>query len=511
AARSPALLADVGWQLSFLGAAGLIWLGPVLERRLAWLPGLARGPLAGTLAAQLFVFPVLASIFGNLSLVSPLANVLAIPLVPWIMLGGALLSGAGALLQPTAPLLASLTWVPVSVLLWVVEWCASLPWAATDLPAIGAGGVALYLALLVAFCGWLEWRAQRAHATPGTLASLDSSDSLTSASAGAELGGASLAGRPVSIRQRAGQVALAALAALACVGLVAARPPGAVPDGFALSLATALPGLIVDAPDVAGGTVLLVQLPDGARVWVNGGPAAGSATTLLGQYLRPWDRTVDVVIAADAREVYLTGLTRVLERYRVGVLVDATGVARSGAARLLRETAKRRGVRRLPAETGTELQLASGLSLQMLSTPTEATSASGVTSTPTSQNVTPLALRVHWGTFGVLVPGDGSAAHVRSLLSGEHDLRSTVLLLTERTARSADGARLIRAADPELVVVQGDQRAPSVTAGAADGAGEHTSSGWSDEDLPTRWHRTATDGPLRLRVSGDGTYVAVGG
>src|SRR5688500_7176851 len=76
AAWDPGVLTDVGWQLSFLGTAGLVWLSPVVDRWLAhawWLPGVVRESLSTTLAAQVFVLPLLA-VFGSLSLVAPLAN-----------------------------------------------------------------------------------------------------------------------------------------------------------------------------------------------------------------------------------------------------------------------------------------------------------------------------------------------------------------------------------------------------------------------------------------------------
>ena len=46
---------------------GLVWCAGPIERRLSRLPGALRGSLAVTLAAQLFVFPVLASVFGSFS------------------------------------------------------------------------------------------------------------------------------------------------------------------------------------------------------------------------------------------------------------------------------------------------------------------------------------------------------------------------------------------------------------------------------------------------------------
>ena len=94
---APAVLWDVGFQLSLLATAGLIWFGAGVERRLPALPAWIREPVALTLAAQLTTLPVILVNFERLSLVAPLANVLVVPFVPVAMLFSALASLAGVL------------------------------------------------------------------------------------------------------------------------------------------------------------------------------------------------------------------------------------------------------------------------------------------------------------------------------------------------------------------------------------------------------------------------------
>ena len=57
AAGCAAALWDVGFQLSALATAGLIWFGAGLEARLAVVPALVREPVALTMAAQLTTLP----------------------------------------------------------------------------------------------------------------------------------------------------------------------------------------------------------------------------------------------------------------------------------------------------------------------------------------------------------------------------------------------------------------------------------------------------------------------
>ncbi|MGH2401522.1 MAG: ComEC/Rec2 family competence protein, partial [Candidatus Limnocylindria bacterium] len=94
---APSVLWDVGFQLSLLATAGLIWFGTAVERRLPGWPPWIREPVALTLAAQLTTLPVILVNFERLSLVAPLANVLVVPFVPIAMLLSAIASLAGLL------------------------------------------------------------------------------------------------------------------------------------------------------------------------------------------------------------------------------------------------------------------------------------------------------------------------------------------------------------------------------------------------------------------------------
>jgi competence protein ComEC len=94
---SPYILAgDIGFQLSFLATFGLVVILPVLAKRYRNMPRFAgiKEILLTTLAAQIAVFPVLLLNFGQFSLLSFLANILILPTVPLIMIGGFLAIGA---------------------------------------------------------------------------------------------------------------------------------------------------------------------------------------------------------------------------------------------------------------------------------------------------------------------------------------------------------------------------------------------------------------------------------
>lgn len=114
---------DAGFQLSFLAVIGLSEFGDVFAKVMKQVPekfGL-REQLHATLTAQLLTTPWIAYAFQQVSLIAPLANIIAGPAVPIAMLFGAITVGLDLLglhtivsiLQPIASLpLRWLTGVP---------------------------------------------------------------------------------------------------------------------------------------------------------------------------------------------------------------------------------------------------------------------------------------------------------------------------------------------------------------------------------------------------------------
>jgi competence protein ComEC len=444
----PDLALDAGWQLSFLGTAGLVWLGPALAGRLSALPPTVREALGATLAAQLFVLPALAATFGRVSLVAPLSNILVLPLVGPVMLGAALTSATALLCPPLAPLLAGLTWAPATALLAAIVWTAGLPFAAATLPEWSPGAVVAYLAALVALCAVRE--RQTGATAPAALA-------------------VPAAGREA--------VALGALLALSAVGCAMAAP---------LAPVARAPELRLTVPPLPTGVLALAVAPDGARLLLGGGPTTGGAAALLGDSLRPWDRALDAALIADPRDTHLQGLPRVVGRYRTGVLLDG---ARDGdpdrypALRDALDAARTHGVPYRTLAPGDSARVGRDLRL----------TASGAPGRP--------SWRLEWGEFSLLLPGDlrPAAGGQSSATAGPAALPSDVLLLDAAGAAGPAVDDLLRAVRPALVVVQGKS-------GRRDGGlvrlalGPSAAEGPGAPAPPARWHDSARDGPLRLDV-----------
>lgn len=81
------LLYDPGFQLSFVATIGLLYGAPIVERYMTFVPEIVglRQIISTTIATQIAVLPLLASMMGEISIISLLANVLVLPVVPFAM------------------------------------------------------------------------------------------------------------------------------------------------------------------------------------------------------------------------------------------------------------------------------------------------------------------------------------------------------------------------------------------------------------------------------------------
>jgi len=130
--QNPFLLKlDVGFQLSFLATMGLIHLQATFLDWFKKIPNLLqlRNNLAATLSAQIFALPLLIYNFGQVSLISPLTNILILPLIPFLTIFGFIFSFIGIFWQSFAQILAFFAWFLISYILKIVEISSQIPFA----------------------------------------------------------------------------------------------------------------------------------------------------------------------------------------------------------------------------------------------------------------------------------------------------------------------------------------------------------------------------------------------
>lgn len=152
---------DVGFQLSFLATLGIVYLYPALENR--FINPLVETSNSGvsifiikpileilflSLAAQVFVLPIIFYNFKMLSLISPLANILVLPIIPFTMLMGFFMIIISFIFFPLVLVFSWLTYLPLKYETLIINYLSSLKYAVVEI-SLPWWGVAGWYAILV--------------------------------------------------------------------------------------------------------------------------------------------------------------------------------------------------------------------------------------------------------------------------------------------------------------------------------------------------------------------------
>jgi len=139
---------DVGFQLSFLAIAGLVYVYPILEAlyektKLSKFKGVSDALLI-TLAAQAFTLPILAYNFSQISLISPLANLAVL----WVLPILTVLILIALPLSAVLPGLAFIFFLPSLILtkyiLATVKYLAKIPYGYLEINYLWRGWLVAY-------------------------------------------------------------------------------------------------------------------------------------------------------------------------------------------------------------------------------------------------------------------------------------------------------------------------------------------------------------------------------
>lgn len=394
----PLWLEDPGFQLSFAAMAAILWLTEPLANRLRPL-GLLATPLSVSIAAQAVVVPITAWHFHGLTWVAPLASLVAVPLSGAIVIVG-------------------LALVPLS----------GVP-LLSDLLSLGAHvGVAL-----------LTGTARLASELPGaTLAVARPSFLWMLAYYGAL----------ACLRHGRGRVR--ALSVLVLGALLLALP---FEKGETLSEPERL---TLTALDVGHGDAIVLSLPEGQRVLVDGGGLPATSFDVGERVVLPYlldhgGRRLDAVVLTHADYDHIGGLFAIVDSMNVREVWESGASWERPAYRRLRQAARRRGVALRRLRAGESFRWG-GVLWEVLA----ASGAPGMES-PADENDRSIVMRLTLGESSVLLTGDAGEKLERALLSRGIPLEADVLKVAHHGSQSSTSAPFLDAVRPRFAILSSRQ------------------------------------------------------
>ena len=408
-AVSPRAALDVGFQLSYLGTAGILLWSSWLAHHIPG-PRVVREAFAVTLAAQLATLPVMASTFGVLALIGPVANAMVLPLLPPLML----VAGCGAAL--------AMVWVPLGWFALMLAGWMSVAIVALARVLAALPGAAVHIGL------WpVAWVAAEVVAA-GTFALLRAPGRRVTAPRGLQQWQPS--------RPRSG-------ALLAAIG-------GAVVVGLAALFITARPDgrMHISVLDTGASPAVLLRSESGGVALVGGGLTSSALSSALGRELSPAERRIDLLVVGNGERTASAGLSALPGHYEVDTVAVTNAPALPVATRTIVDQLRVSGAGVVTVgETSFQWQ---GLLLRCLAT---ADPAAGV------------AVEVSDGTVSALLLGDLGVAAQEELSAIHRDIGSQLVVAPPGGALSPT---LVSAVQPRLVAAPtGTTRSVAVSGAAA--------------------------------------------
>ena len=391
----PRTMLDLGYQLSVAGMAGLVAAGSLSRRLLAsrlsgWRLTVARD-LTTSLVAAIVTAPLVAWTFGRISIVSPLTNLCAGPVV--------------LMLQP---------------LLFLAMLCAPVPELA-------------------------RFVADAAHPL------LRLFDGI--AAAGAAVPHGSLEVAPTFAAAVAGGV-LSTAFIVACVSRFPVRPAlAAGASAVALVWLPVLPapgGMVeLHAIDVGQGDALAIRTDRGRWVLIDAGRAwkggdAGRSTVI--PYVRRLGGSVAMFILTHPHADHAGGAASVLRALEPPRYRDAAFVAPAGSYRESLEAARDGGIEWRRVRPGERVEV-DGLTLEFLAPD------SAWTVSLDDPNEASTVVRARFGAVRFLLVGDAEAGEEQWLLEHAGDLAADVLKVGHHGSRTSSTPAFLDAVSARLALI----------------------------------------------------------
>jgi competence protein ComEC len=419
-AINPTVLWDISFQLSLFAVLGLtLFVDPIskafnyilyriLPRSTApTASSFLAEPLAVTLAAQITTLPLIVLYFGRLSLTSVVVNLLIIPAqAPLLIIGGL------ATLLAWLPGLAQLLyWFDLIFLSWtisIVRLFARLPFADVEFH-VDPRLVALFFAILI---GGSLMRATQ----PAWALSL---------------------GRLIRQRAVVAATVLAGLSTFVLIGAVAlSRPDNALHVWFL---------------DVGHSNAVLVQMPRGAHMLVDGGRFPSRLLTAIGDRLPFTDREIEVLVITQPDEFDIGALTAVLQRYDVGLVLRNGQPNMSDSFLQLQDMLAAHEV--VSVRAGYTIETNDGIRLEVLHPQQQP-------SLDDNFDDNTLVMRLTYGEVSFLLTSDLSVEGQTTLLEAGQWPLASVMQLPRRGAQRSLDTDFLDAVQPQAVVIQTDPANP---------------------------------------------------
>jgi len=363
----PFVLWNTGFQLSTFGTLGIVVLTPIFQhlfRPIELFPFaiLLTETVAVTLAAQIATLPIFALTFTQVSFIAPIANLLTVPLLGTLIFLGIALCVTGSIALPLGMLCGWIIFPLLKYIIHVVSWCASIPYAFSQVGNLDLSFAWCYYGLLIFIASFVlrEWpQLLQPYKINAALAHL--SPNLNTTQVIVENKHHEMKTNSSLLKPRI--LPILRYAAVILVILATGSTIAAAPANEQLSITMLNVG---PAGKPSQGEAILIHTIDGKTILIDGGLDATSLAQELDSRLPFWQRSINTVILTSPRQDHLIGAQDVISRFKVDDILDAGMLHPGTGYALWKRTISDRNIPYLQVREGSSIQMGSQASIQVL-------------------------------------------------------------------------------------------------------------------------------------------------
>ncbi len=197
--------------------------------------------------------------------------------------------------------------------------------------------------------------------------------------------------------------------------------------------------------DVGQGDAIFIEAPNGNQILIDGGPNK-SVLRELGGIMPFYDRSIDMVIATHPDKDHITGLSAVMNKFRVNMFMESQVQSSSGVYKELNNVVEKKGLKKIMAKRGERIFLGSDVYIDVLS-PDRNTDG-------WETNTASVIVKLVYKNTSFILSGDAPKKMEEYIASLDREgLTANVLKLGHHGSRTSTSEFFLSAVNPQYAII----------------------------------------------------------
>ena len=197
--------------------------------------------------------------------------------------------------------------------------------------------------------------------------------------------------------------------------------------------------------DIGQGDAILIEKGSN-QILIDGGPSGQKELEKLGKYIPFWDRKIEIVIATHPDQDHIAGLIDVMERYKIGKIIDTGAKSDSQVYKKYLETIDEKKIQRIQGEKDLNIKVGEA-DLKILYP------GKILEDNPKDTNADSIVAKLIFGENSFLFTGDFPTEKDRVIFGSQVDLSAKVLKVSHHGSKYATSEEFLNKVDPQEAII----------------------------------------------------------